>query len=275
MQNQNQDDILKILALRSSRRFVFRLTLAMMTHPRLNSDSLFSLIDPSLVRIIAEFSFPREEDIQEFINFAVPRTPSDIHHAFLRLYGEIIADWHNFIKKVILYDFYSSMDMILRGTLQPDKIYYIILHTSRHPENLEYETEKTGEHRYVRIHFNDPAIVKTIDETLMEPDGHRFCKLRIINPLDKSVLAEDVIHDPSNDLALYGTKYFHIETEGDELRSLIRGMMKIVFAEEKLVSTEEQTPPNGSKCPQCRYPMGEGGIPGALCIRCERARDQV
>ena len=271
----NESDILETLALRSS----CRLSLAMMVHPRLNSDSLFRLLEPSLVRIITEFSFSREGDIQEFINFAVPRAPRQINHTFLRLYGEIVADWHNCIKKVSMGDFHSGMDMDLHKNLQSVKKYYMNFGAAacNNPDDEypDYYNEVPAEERFMKIFFNDPAIVKMIDIEKMTFNGRDFHNLRVINPLDNSVLAEGVVHDPKKEDMLYCTQYFHIETKGDELRSLIHGLMTIAFADEQLVFAEEQPPPNGCTCPQCGCAVGEGGIPDALCISCERARDQV
>jgi hypothetical protein len=87
--------------------------------------------------------------------------------------------------------------------------------------------------------------------------------IRIVSP-DGQLLAEDVSYDPEEDPLLLTTKGYHVETEGDELRSLIDSLMQIVFAEERRDKT--------NRCPQCLQPiMGEGGMPGTLCTTCLRA----
>ena len=176
-------------------------------------------------------------------------------------------------------DFHSGMDMDLHKNLQSVKKYYMNFGAAacNNPDDEypDYYNEVPAEERFMKIFFNDPAIVKMIDIEKMTFNGRDFHNLRVINPLDNSVLAEGVVHDPKKEDMLYCTQYFHIETKGDELRSLIHGLMTIAFADEQLVFAEEQPPPNGCTCPQCGCAVGEGGIPDALCISCERARDQV
>ncbi len=89
--------------------------------------------------------------------------------------------------------------------------------------------------------------------------GSEVENIHIVSP-DGSVLA-DVSYYPLEDPILFNTKGYNVETEGPELSSLINSLLQIVFADESSDNT----------CPQCLQPiMGEGGMPGTLCITCLR-----
>jgi hypothetical protein len=257
----------------------------MMFHPRLNADSPFGLLEPTLVHVIAYF-FSDERSIQAFLESTGAWV--DPNHSSVRFFGEVIADWHSYFKQVSISSYpVRNVCMVMDLRLKPKQLnsfYSMKLRASSFPDSVDAGSEVSNlkKNQYVRILINDPVISGMIDFTDATSDELGWGNLRIVQRFEhsKKVLAENVSFTMIEDQLFYSTKAYDVDTEGAELRSLIDTLLSLIFAEE---SCEDESSDDESgtcpqedesdKCPQCRQPMimGDGGMPGTLCIRCLRA----
>lgn len=245
--------------------YLRRLTLAMMLHPRLNANSLFRLLDEEMVQVIAGF-FPKKKIVQAFFEFELAGTGVAPNLNTVQLLGGVLAEWHADIKGIRIITDPLGMDIFLRPEPDSENFYSMLLMAASYDDDGKGYASDDPDRvplQYLQINIRDPVITD-----MMNPDDALRCQnvassdIHIVSP-DGSVHA-DFSCDPEDDPLLLTTKGYHVVTEGDELRSLINGLLQIVFAEERRDKT--------NRCPQCLQPiMGEGGMPGTLCITCLRA----
>lgn len=261
-----------------SMKIIVSLTLAMSLHRRLGANSLLRLLDPEILLLISDLVEPSFSD-----------------DPFQRLCQEIVLRYFTY-KQISNFSFAREGESfhldINFETQSGDKRYIYLIKNPSHSstgendgdyEDVEDEDSAEGDQHDAeddpnqeKVHFCFrhpklyPFIVITGEPELI--NRRVLCDIRLYDPRHQEEtfldgLEFDLITDEQS--ANHVTRLYSFPAESDDIRDVADLLFNIILSEPEVqIPPIERDPPS---CPWCRAPMGEGGVPGMLCIACTRS----
>jgi hypothetical protein len=260
-----------------SNRIRMKLIVAMFLHRRLNEESLFSLLDPGIVQIIAELAAP-----------AFSNDP------YWRLCQEII---HDYCYPYNLAYHIEETTFILMTNGKENSGCYVSLALAGSglddvldsaADSLGVGEESEDQQGEAGVNVPVPVPVDTVCVYMMHPALDQFIVrpeqpvfdgfdrnhvgLRLRDPrMQAMTFVEDIEYTIREEEAeaCFVTRDYESPAELAAVRNVVDLALSIMLPAPRATVQE------GPGCHRCGKPIGEGGVPNALCIECERLLAQM
>ena len=266
MEHNGQEEIDKVLSF-FTLRVLIKLTLAMALHPRLNKNSILRLLDENLIRKIA----------------CIPMVTFS-EHAYWRLCQEIMLTYDG------LELTYQVKDSIFSIIFDNDPLSYIELEPGPYaidPDEDFDDDDDDDDLDAVMMSMNH----KLLDDFMLFPEvlqtcffGREMMGIQLIDPRDANNIVKRIrfclrIADrPSQ----FTSHYYLLKNEVHKIMNVVDIVVSIATSATAATSSTPaitSAPPAATtadftvRCPRCAAPMGEGGMPDALCTACWRLQN--
>ena len=233
-------------------RIMFKLTIAMCLHSRLNQNSLMRLLDTKIVCFIAELAVPPLSD-----------------DPFYRLCQDIIYKYYSYGI------FCDLMECCFSVRFLDEKLYFLSLTLD---ERIHHEVDEFAptEAHVITLHMRHMSLHSFIqhpEEIIFSENRRALVDLRLLDPRKQNeTFVDDIEFDVCSERVqddFFKTRDYLFPAQEEAVRDLVDLVFEIVRpTEQRRILPSAH---NGPCCHRCGAPIGDGGAADAMCITCERS----